>query len=205
MFDTTGSFVEALQHRARRPRAAPGGRRSGAGEGPDHAAPALHRKPVCGTRPARLVRCLAALLEGDASRLQARAHGTAAGGGRKDGFRNSRSLSASARRITDTHHRDRRARRVVFLRNSRRTRRTRRLIRTERMGKVTGFIEIQRKKHPTRPVAERVHDWHEVYLPYAQPVLAGQAARCMDCGIPFLPQGLSARQSDSGLERPRLS
>ena len=34
------------------------------------------------------------------------------------------------------------------------------------MGKVTGFIEIQRKKPPTRPVAERVHDWHEVYLPY---------------------------------------
>jgi glutamate synthase (NADPH/NADH) small chain len=57
------------------------------------------------------------------------------------------------------------------------------------MGKVTGFIEIQRKKHPTRPVAERVHDWHEVYLPYAQPVLAGQAARCMDCGIPFCHKG----------------
>src|SRR5262245_10505023 len=57
------------------------------------------------------------------------------------------------------------------------------------MGKLTGFIEIQRKKHPTRPVAERVHDWHEVYLPYAQPVLAGQAARCMDCGIPFCHKG----------------
>src|SRR4029450_10626578 len=57
------------------------------------------------------------------------------------------------------------------------------------MGKVTGFIEIQRKKHPTRPVAERVHDWHEVYLPYAQPVLAGQDARCMDCGIPFCHKG----------------
>src|SRR5262245_57982578 len=57
------------------------------------------------------------------------------------------------------------------------------------MGKLTGFIEIQRKKHPTRPVAERVHDWHEVYLPYAQPVLTGQAARCMDCGIPFCHKG----------------
>jgi glutamate synthase (NADPH/NADH) small chain len=57
------------------------------------------------------------------------------------------------------------------------------------MGKPTGFIEIQRKKHPTRPVAERLHDWSEVYLPYAQPALEGQAARCMDCGIPFCHQG----------------
>jgi glutamate synthase (NADPH/NADH) small chain len=57
------------------------------------------------------------------------------------------------------------------------------------MGKATGFIEIQRKKHPTRPVADRVHDWQEVYLPYLQPVLEGQAARCMDCGIPFCHQG----------------
>jgi glutamate synthase (NADPH/NADH) small chain len=57
------------------------------------------------------------------------------------------------------------------------------------MGKPTGFIEIHRKKHPTRPVQERIHDWREVYLPYPQAVLEGQAARCMDCGIPFCHQG----------------
>jgi glutamate synthase (NADPH/NADH) small chain len=57
------------------------------------------------------------------------------------------------------------------------------------MGKVTGFLEIQRKKHPTRAVAERLLDWREVYLPYPQPALEGQAARCMDCGIPFCHQG----------------
>jgi glutamate synthase (NADPH/NADH) small chain len=57
------------------------------------------------------------------------------------------------------------------------------------MGKVTGFIEIQRKKHPARPVAERVRDWNEVYVPYAEPVIKEQAARCMDCGIPFCHQG----------------
>jgi glutamate synthase (NADPH/NADH) small chain len=57
------------------------------------------------------------------------------------------------------------------------------------MGKVTGFIEVHRKKHPARPVAERIHDWHEVYLPYDQSVLLGQASRCMDCGIPFCHQG----------------
>jgi hypothetical protein len=34
------------------------------------------------------------------------------------------------------------------------------------MGKPTGFIEIQRKKQPTRPVEERVQDWNEIYQPY---------------------------------------
>ena len=57
------------------------------------------------------------------------------------------------------------------------------------MGKVTGFIEITRQKHPTRPVGERVRDWHEVYLPYPEGPLKDQAARCMDCGIPFCHSG----------------
>jgi glutamate synthase (NADPH/NADH) small chain len=57
------------------------------------------------------------------------------------------------------------------------------------VGKVTGFLEITRKKWPTRPVAERVHDWKEVYLPYPDEDLKKQAARCMDCGVPFCHQG----------------
>jgi len=57
------------------------------------------------------------------------------------------------------------------------------------VGKVTGFIEIARKKPPTRPVGERVHDWREVYLPYPEAALKDQAARCMDCGIPFCHNG----------------
>ena len=57
------------------------------------------------------------------------------------------------------------------------------------MGKVTGFIEIKRKKHPTRPVEERLRDWREVYLPSAAGDLQAQGARCMDCGIPFCHQG----------------
>ena len=57
------------------------------------------------------------------------------------------------------------------------------------MGKATGFIEIQRQKQPTRPVAERLRDWREVYLPYPDADLRGQAARCMDCGVPFCHQG----------------
>jgi glutamate synthase (NADPH) small chain len=57
------------------------------------------------------------------------------------------------------------------------------------VGKVTGFLEIQRKKWPTRPVDERLRDWNEVYLPYPEPDLKKQAARCMDCGIPFCHEG----------------
>ena len=57
------------------------------------------------------------------------------------------------------------------------------------MGKTTGFIEIGRKKQPSRPVGERLKDWREVYLPYPDESLRQQGARCMDCGIPFCHQG----------------
>jgi glutamate synthase (NADPH/NADH) small chain len=57
------------------------------------------------------------------------------------------------------------------------------------VGKTTGFLEIGRKKPPARPVAERLLDWREVYLPYPDADLKKQAARCMDCGIPFCHQG----------------
>src|SRR5580765_7892633 len=57
------------------------------------------------------------------------------------------------------------------------------------MGKITGFIEIARKKPPTRPIPDRLLDWREVYLPYPETALKDQAARCMDCGIPFCHQG----------------
>ena len=57
------------------------------------------------------------------------------------------------------------------------------------MGKVTGFLEIQRQKPPVRPIAERIRDWREVPLPYQESALREQTARCMDCGIPFCHQG----------------
>src|SRR6059058_3381011 len=57
------------------------------------------------------------------------------------------------------------------------------------MGKVTGFLEIQRQKAPSRPIAERVRDWREVPLPHEPSALKDQTARCMDCGIPFCHHG----------------
>src|SRR4030088_1886392 len=57
------------------------------------------------------------------------------------------------------------------------------------MGKLGGFIEFHRRLPPRRPVDERVGDYHEVYLPWSNDALREQAARCMDCGIPFCHTG----------------
>jgi glutamate synthase (NADPH) small chain len=57
------------------------------------------------------------------------------------------------------------------------------------MGKPTGFMEFSREKQPYRPVEERVRDWDQVMLPWPERKLTVQAARCMDCGIPFCHQG----------------
>jgi glutamate synthase (NADPH/NADH) small chain len=57
------------------------------------------------------------------------------------------------------------------------------------MGKLGGFIEFHRRLPPRRPVDERLLDYREVYLPWAVDSLREQAARCMDCGIPFCHSG----------------
>jgi glutamate synthase (NADPH/NADH) small chain len=57
------------------------------------------------------------------------------------------------------------------------------------VGKVTGFKEFTRETPVRRPVVERVNDYFEVYEPFADDKLRTQAARCMDCGIPFCHTG----------------
>ncbi len=57
------------------------------------------------------------------------------------------------------------------------------------MGKPTGFLEIKRELPARRPVGERVRDWREIYLEFPKEKLQAQAARCMDCGIPFCHRG----------------
>ena len=57
------------------------------------------------------------------------------------------------------------------------------------MGKVTGFLEYSREAPPRRPVFERVNDWFEVYQELPVEKLQQQAARCMDCGLPFCHTG----------------
>ncbi len=53
------------------------------------------------------------------------------------------------------------------------------------MANPTGFIEIDRRERPARPVAERLRSWNEFVEPLAPQEVARQAGRCMDCGVPF--------------------
>ena len=57
------------------------------------------------------------------------------------------------------------------------------------MGKPTGFLEIERHDRSYEPVEARLKTWNEFVQPLPTPVVAQQAARCMDCGIPFCHQG----------------
>src|SRR6185295_1993842 len=57
------------------------------------------------------------------------------------------------------------------------------------MGKPTGFMEYTRTLPVVRPTAERLLDWHEFHPHPAEEVLGEQAARCMDCGVPFCHTG----------------
>jgi glutamate synthase (NADPH/NADH) small chain len=57
------------------------------------------------------------------------------------------------------------------------------------MGNPTGFLEIGRITPERRAIDERIHDWKEVYKDFPEDKLKAQAARCMDCGVPFCHQG----------------
>ena len=57
------------------------------------------------------------------------------------------------------------------------------------MGKVTGFLEIEREQAGRRRVEERVQDWFEIYQPFPEEKQREQGARCMDCGVPFCHTG----------------
>ncbi|MCX6382700.1 MAG: glutamate synthase, partial [Armatimonadetes bacterium] len=52
-----------------------------------------------------------------------------------------------------------------------------------------GFLKFGRELPSRRSIEERKKDWLEVYLEFPEDKLKNQAARCMDCGIPFCHQG----------------
>ncbi len=66
------------------------------------------------------------------------------------------------------------------------------------MGKVTGFLEYNRITNPTRSVSERLKDWGEVYVLRDRETCKLQAARCMDCGVPFCHRGEMMHNGASG-------
>ena len=57
------------------------------------------------------------------------------------------------------------------------------------MGKVTGFLEVQRQNSVYEPEQERINHYKEFMLQPAETELQDQASRCMDCGIPYCQEG----------------
>ena len=57
------------------------------------------------------------------------------------------------------------------------------------MGKITGFLELERIKEVAEPVNERVRHFREFILTLTDDAATKQGARCMDCGIPFCQSG----------------
>jgi glutamate synthase (NADPH) small chain len=57
------------------------------------------------------------------------------------------------------------------------------------MGKITGFLEFDRELPKKRSTTDRINDYKEIYLDFDEKKTIEQAARCMDCGIPFCHHG----------------
>jgi glutamate synthase (NADPH/NADH) small chain len=57
------------------------------------------------------------------------------------------------------------------------------------MGKITGFMEFERAERPYEKAEARVKHWHEFVKPLSEAETRTQAARCMDCGIPYCHNG----------------
>jgi glutamate synthase (NADPH/NADH) small chain len=57
------------------------------------------------------------------------------------------------------------------------------------MGKITGFLEIDREDRHYEPAADRIRHYREFVIPVGDAEVTRQAARCMDCGIPYCHTG----------------
>ncbi|MEO6748418.1 MAG: glutamate synthase subunit beta [Casimicrobiaceae bacterium] len=57
------------------------------------------------------------------------------------------------------------------------------------MGKITGFLELERVAEVAEPITERLKHYREFVLALDDAAAAKQGARCMDCGIPFCQTG----------------
>ena len=57
------------------------------------------------------------------------------------------------------------------------------------MGKVTGFLEIDRRDRRYAPASDRIRHYKEFVIPLSEEAVKDQAARCMNCGIPYCHNG----------------
>ena len=66
------------------------------------------------------------------------------------------------------------------------------------MGKITGFLEYDRKTAQELPCGERVQNWDAFHPAQSEAGIREQAARCMNCGVPFCHAGVNWRGVGSG-------
>ena len=66
------------------------------------------------------------------------------------------------------------------------------------MGKPTGFIEYDRKEAKASSPKERIKNFNEFHTPLPEEEQKCQAARCMDCGVPFCQSGMTIKGMTSG-------
>ncbi len=59
------------------------------------------------------------------------------------------------------------------------------------MGKATGFMEFARENNPAESPTERIKNFNEFHPMLNKVERTRQAARCMDCGVPFCTSGIS--------------
>ena len=66
------------------------------------------------------------------------------------------------------------------------------------MGKPTGFIEFERQDLADQLPKERIEHWQEFHKSMETADIQQQAARCMDCGVPFCQAGTELAHGASG-------
>ena len=66
------------------------------------------------------------------------------------------------------------------------------------MGKPTGFMEYERKTSVEISPKERIKNFNEFHIPLSKEEQKIQAARCMDCGVPFCQAGMMICGMTSG-------
>ncbi len=66
------------------------------------------------------------------------------------------------------------------------------------MGKITGFLEYDRRELADRPPLERVRDWEPFRIPLTADARREQGGRCMNCGVPFCQSGIRWEGRDFG-------
>lgn len=66
------------------------------------------------------------------------------------------------------------------------------------MGKTTGFLEYQRIENTERKISDRLNDFDELHIPLSDQKRRQQAARCMNCGVPFCQSAIKTNNMVTG-------